>query len=229
MKVTKDKIENCQAYLTVEMEDAEMAAGLADAYKRLAQKASIPGFRKGKAPRQLVEQYLGKAAILEEAVDRMLPQAYEQALTEQELEPFAQPSVEITQMEPLAFKATVPLAEYGLLYITMLGSPWLLRTKGEIIVESFRMVMPPRVRRVVEFLVYVVCAALCAILAWYALTQGIDSWHTGDGEQRAILVPNYYAYAPMFVGFGLMFIEFLRLLFGRESLYEQSATERESI
>ena len=127
------------------------------------------------------------------------------------------------------FKATVPLAEYGLLYITMLGSPWLLRTKGEIIVESFRMVMPPRVRRVVEFLVYVVCAALCAILAWYALTQGIDSWHTGDGEQRAILVPNYYAYAPMFVGFGLMFIEFLRLLFGRESLYEQSATERESI
>lgn len=109
MKVTREKIENCQAYLTVEMEDADMETGIADAYKRLAQKASIPGFRKGKAPRQVVERHLGKGAVLEEAVDRMLPKAYEQALTEQEIEPYARPSVEITQMEPLAFKATVPL------------------------------------------------------------------------------------------------------------------------
>ncbi len=109
MKVTKEKIENCQAYLTVEMEEADMAAGIDDAYKRLAKKANIPGFRKGKAPRQVMERYIGKSAVLEEAVDRMLPQAYEQALTEQEIEPYAQPSVEITGMEPLAFKATVPL------------------------------------------------------------------------------------------------------------------------
>jgi len=110
VKVTKEKVENSQAYLTVKLEEADMQAGIDDAYKRLAQKTSIPGFRKGKAPKQVMERYLGKSAVLEEAIDRMLPQAYEQALTEQELEPFAQPSVEITQMEPLAFKATVPLA-----------------------------------------------------------------------------------------------------------------------
>ncbi len=62
MKVTKDKIEARQAYLTVEMEPAEVEEGLKKAYNRLVQKANIPGFRKGKAPRPILEQYLGKAA-----------------------------------------------------------------------------------------------------------------------------------------------------------------------
>ncbi len=126
-------------------------------------------------------------------------------------------------------RVVVPLAEYGLLYITMLGSPWLLRSKGQIIVESFRMIMPGPLRRVVEVAAYLVCAALCGILAWYALTQTLLTLQTGQGEQRAILIPAYFAYAPMLIGFGLMFIEFLRLLFSRETLYDQSATDREGI
>ena len=109
MKVTKEKVEDCQAFLTVELDEADMESAMEDAYKRLAKKANIPGFRKGKAPRQITEHYLGHGTILEEAIDRMLPQAYEQALTEQEIEPYAQPSVSITNMEPLAFTATVPL------------------------------------------------------------------------------------------------------------------------
>ncbi len=109
MKVTREKVENSQAYLTVEMETAEMETGLEDAYRRLAQKASIPGFRKGKAPRAVVERHLGKSRLVEEAIDRLLPQAYEQALKEQEIEPYAQPELEITQTEPLIFKAVVPL------------------------------------------------------------------------------------------------------------------------
>lgn len=50
MKVTKEKTENNQAYLTVEMEPAEVEAAMGDAYKRLVKKANVPGFRKGKAP-----------------------------------------------------------------------------------------------------------------------------------------------------------------------------------
>jgi C4-dicarboxylate transporter, DctQ subunit len=126
-------------------------------------------------------------------------------------------------------RAIEPLAEFGLLYITMLGSPWLLRTKGMIIVESLRMVMPNRVRRVLEIAVYAICVAACATLTWYALSQSIFSWVNHQGDQRAITVPLYYAYAPMVLGFFLMGIEFLRLLFGGETLYEQSATEREGI
>jgi trigger factor len=109
LKVTKEKVENSQAFLTIEMEPAEMEAGMQDSYRHLSQKANIPGFRKGKAPRAVVERHLGKPRLLEEAIDHMLPQAYEQALKEQEIEPFAQPEVEIAQTDPLIFKAVVPL------------------------------------------------------------------------------------------------------------------------
>lgn len=110
MKVTKEKEEDRQAFITVELEPAEMEVSLQDAYRHLSQKTNIPGFRRGKAPRAVVERHLGKSRLLEEAVEHLLPQAYEQALKEQEIEPFAQPDVEITQTDPLIFKATVPLA-----------------------------------------------------------------------------------------------------------------------
>ena len=54
MKVTKEKVENSQAFLTVEMESAEMEEALDGSYRRLSQKTNIPGFRKGKAPRTVL-------------------------------------------------------------------------------------------------------------------------------------------------------------------------------
>jgi len=109
LKVTKEKVENSQAYLTIEMEPADMEEGMKHAYQHLVQRASIPGFRKGKAPRAVVERTLGKGRMLEEAIDHMIPEAYQKALKEQAIEPYAQPDVEITQAEPLKFKAVVPL------------------------------------------------------------------------------------------------------------------------
>jgi trigger factor len=109
LKVTKDKEENRQAFLTVEMAPTEMEDGLQHAYQQIVKKASIPGFRKGKAPRAIVERTLGKARLLEEALDRLLPQAYQQALKEQAIEAYAQPEIEITRPDPLVFKAVVPL------------------------------------------------------------------------------------------------------------------------
>ena len=64
MKATLDKTENRQAYLTIELEPPEVEEGLRKAYQRLVQKANVPGFRKGKAPRPILEQYLGKEALL---------------------------------------------------------------------------------------------------------------------------------------------------------------------
>jgi trigger factor len=109
LKVTKDKVENCQAFLTVEMEPAEMENGMQHAYEHVVKKANIPGFRKGKAPRAVVERTLGKSRLLEEALDHLLPRAYEQALKEQTIEPYAEPELEITRADPLIFKAVVPL------------------------------------------------------------------------------------------------------------------------
>jgi len=109
LKITKEKEENRQAFLTVELEPAEMEEAMQDSYKKLAQKADIPGFRKGKAPRGVVERHLGRSRLVEEAVNKVVPQAYEQAIKEQEIEPFAQPEIELTQAEPVIFKAVVPL------------------------------------------------------------------------------------------------------------------------
>ena len=109
MKVIKEKEENRQAYITVEMEPSDMETGMQDAYRHLVQKSNIPGFRKGKAPRAVVERTLGKGRMLEEAIDHMIPEAYQKALEEQKIEPYAQPQVEITKADPLVFKAVVPL------------------------------------------------------------------------------------------------------------------------
>ena len=109
MKVTKDKIEGSQAFLTVEMEPAEVEDSLEEAYQRLVKKTNVPGFRKGKAPRVMLERHIGRESLFEDALNTLIPRAYEDALKEQEIEAFARADIEITQTEPLIFKATVPL------------------------------------------------------------------------------------------------------------------------
>ena len=109
MKVTREKTENSQAFLTIEMEPAEVEESLPQSYHRLVKKTNIPGFRKGKAPRAILEHYVGKESLLEEAINNLLPQAYEKAIKEQEIEAIAQPQIEIAQTDPLVFKAVVPL------------------------------------------------------------------------------------------------------------------------
>lgn len=109
MKVTKEKIENSQVFLTIEMEPAEVEAALEKSYYRLVKKANIPGFRKGKAPRAVVERNLGKESFLQEALNHLIPQACEKAIEEQKIDALAQPHIEVTQTDPVVFKATVPV------------------------------------------------------------------------------------------------------------------------
>ncbi len=109
MKVTRDKTENSQVFLTIEMEPAEVEESLGKSYSRLVKKTNIPGFRKGKAPRAILERYIGKESLLQDTLNYLLPQAYEQAIKEQEIDAFAQPHIEVTQTDPLVFKATVPV------------------------------------------------------------------------------------------------------------------------
>jgi len=109
VKTTLDKTENRQAYLTVEMEPPEVEEGLKKAYSHLVQKANIPGFRKGKAPRPILEQYLGKAALMEDAVEHMAPEAYEKAVKEKELKPIARPDIQLEKLEPVTYKMVIAL------------------------------------------------------------------------------------------------------------------------
>ena len=109
MKATKEKTENSQVFLTIEMEPTEVEDALEKSYHRLVKKTNIPGFRKGKAPRVILEGYIGKERLLEDALNRLIPQAYEQAVKEQQIDAFAQPQIEVTQTDPVVFKATVPV------------------------------------------------------------------------------------------------------------------------
>ena len=109
MKVTRDKTENSQIFLTIEMEPAEVEVALQKSYSRLVKKANVPGFRKGKAPREILERYLGKDALFNDALEYLLPEAYEDAVKEQNIEVFTQPQMEIAQLDPVVFKATIPI------------------------------------------------------------------------------------------------------------------------
>ncbi len=109
MKVTAESIPEARVVLEVEVDDERFQRSMTWAYRRLASNAKIPGFRPGKAPRALVERTLGRDRLLQEAVDHMVPEAYDEALREHELEPIGPPEVEILTLEPMRFKATVPL------------------------------------------------------------------------------------------------------------------------
>ena len=109
MKVTAQEIEQRQMVLEIEVEDERFQLALDQAYKRIASRINVPGFRRGRAPRPLVERMVGREAIVEDAVDKLVPEVYRDALKEQDISPAGQPSVEVTSTEPLQFKATLPL------------------------------------------------------------------------------------------------------------------------
>ncbi|WP_278832068.1 trigger factor [Mitsuokella multacida] len=110
MKVTVENGENQQVTLMIEVEAAEVNKAVEQACKRLANRVSIPGFRKGKAPRMIVERHVGKDAVLQEAFDIVAPKALSKAFDEQKIDPVTRPSVDIETLEEgkdLVFKATV--------------------------------------------------------------------------------------------------------------------------
>ncbi|MBM4463301.1 MAG: trigger factor [Chloroflexi bacterium] len=110
MKIKTQEFENGQAVLHIEVEPSEMDKSLDETYRRLAKKVNIPGFRKGKAPRPILERFVGKEALQEEALEHLIPQLCDKAAQEQNLEVIAQPETEVLDLDPVVvFKATFPL------------------------------------------------------------------------------------------------------------------------
>ncbi len=110
MKVTAEKIDKHQVALAIEVPGEEVAKSFQKAYQRLANKVNIPGFRKGKAPRKILEMRLGADVLKEEAFEVLAGPAYQEALKQEKLEPVSRPEVEVGDLEdgqPLSFKVTV--------------------------------------------------------------------------------------------------------------------------
>lgn len=99
MSVQVEKLEKSMAKLTVEVAAEEFDAALTKAYQKSRSKISMPGFRKGKAPRAMIEKMYGAGIFYEDAANIIIPDAYESAAEESGLEIVAQPEIDVIQME----------------------------------------------------------------------------------------------------------------------------------
>ena len=109
MKITREKDTDLQVTLLVVLEEEDIGKYLENGYKKAVQRVNIPGFRKGKVPRSMLEQYIGKEGLLNEVLDTMMPEVTSKAVDSQDLDPSSYPKIEIISMDPFNFKATVPL------------------------------------------------------------------------------------------------------------------------
>jgi trigger factor len=110
MKASFEKKDNNQVVLTVEAGEEKVTVALDQAFKKVVKKVNVPGFRKGKIPRPLFEKRFGVESLYQDALDILLPQAYEEAIKETGIEPVDRPEVDVEQMEKgkaLIFKATI--------------------------------------------------------------------------------------------------------------------------
>lgn len=121
MSVQVEKLEKSMAKLTITVEAAKFDAAVDSAYQKNKGKIALPGFRKGKAPRAMIEKMYGTGVFYEDAANELIPEAYETAAKESELEIVAQPEIEVTQMEKrtvssltatVAIKPEVTLGDY---------------------------------------------------------------------------------------------------------------------
>ena len=110
MSVQVEKLEKNMAKLTIEVSAEEFEKGIQAAYLKEKGKISLPGFRKGKAPRKMIEKMYGVGVFYEEAANNVMPMAYSNAAKESELEIVSNPDIDIVQIEagkPFIFTATV--------------------------------------------------------------------------------------------------------------------------
>lgn len=110
MKVSSTELPPRQVSLAIEVEQERLERAVDDALRRLAGRVDVPGFRRGKAPRSMVERMIGRQRILEEALDKLVPEVVAEAIEQQKVEPFTRPRVESIELDPLRLKAVVGLA-----------------------------------------------------------------------------------------------------------------------
>ncbi len=109
-------------------------------------------------------------------------------------------------------QATSALVEYGMLYATMAGSPWLVRAHGHVAILSFVNLMPKRAGLTIKAIILVASILVMAVLAWRSVSTGLDAARDNIIDIRSIYLPGWVLFAMLAGGFALMGLEFLRLL-----------------
>ena len=99
MPSTVEKLSPTRVKLTVEIPFTDLQPYLEKAYKAIAEQISIPGFRKGKVPAAVIDQRVGRGAVLQEAINEAIPPAYNAAINEAKVYPMDQPEIDVTKLE----------------------------------------------------------------------------------------------------------------------------------
>jgi TRAP-type C4-dicarboxylate transport system permease small subunit len=124
-------------------------------------------------------------------------------------------------MQPWAWLFTS--TEYAMLYITMLGAPWLVREKGHVHIELVTAVLPAFLRRIVSRGVALSCVVVSLILAWKGLDLVLTNLERNDYDVRAYFFPRWILTISFPLCFGLMAIEFSRFVFGSDLMHSGEA------
>ena len=109
MKITRENSSPIEVTLTVELAPEDENPFIERSYRRAVSRINIPGFRRGRAPRHIVESMVGRVALVQEALEFMVPETLDKVLQDEEVSAFAEPSIEVTDLEPVSFTAKVPL------------------------------------------------------------------------------------------------------------------------
>ncbi len=109
MKVTLERLPESRVQLDIEVEQDRVQQSVDAAYRRLAPRAKVPGFRAGKAPRSVIEKYLGRDRLMNEALDKLLPDVYNEAIESEDVDAIAQPTLDGLELDPVRFKFIVPV------------------------------------------------------------------------------------------------------------------------
>ena len=114
-------------------------------------------------------------------------------------------------------------SEFGLLYIVMAASPWLVRLRGHVFIELLTAFLPARIQPGFSRCVAALCVLICAVLTWFSLVATIRAYEFGDALMRSLDMPKWLVLGAMPIGFGLMGLQFCRFVFGSETLHTGQA------
>lgn len=109
MKIAQEEKSDCQVILNVELNDTDLEPYLKMSYKSVVSDAKIPGFRLGKAPRNVVERYFGKEHLVRRSLNQLIPEITDKIIKDEGLNSCANPRVEVLEILPVKMKLTVPL------------------------------------------------------------------------------------------------------------------------
>ncbi len=113
--------------------------------------------------------------------------------------------------------------EYGLLYIAMMASPWLVRIKGHVFIEMLTAALPETLAPKFSRLVAALCILICLTLVWYTGAATIKAYVRNDVDMRSLDMPKWLLLGAMPICFGLMAVQFSRFVWGPETLHTGEA------